>query len=72
MAAHGEYLPVNQCLEDDAKSENKAVIVVKKLSKIVSECSRADKSEDFECLKKVYNKHAGQRIHIFGIIRMQQ
>ena len=30
LAAHGEYPPVNQCLQDDAKSENEAVIVALK------------------------------------------
>ena len=30
LAAHGQYPPVNQCLQDDAKSENEAVIVVLK------------------------------------------
>ena len=30
LATHGEYLPVNQCLQDDAKSENEAVIVALK------------------------------------------
>ena len=76
LAAHGEYPPVNQGLQDDAKSEKEAVIVVlkkfrnnciifKKLSKLVEECFRADESKDFECLKKVYNKHVQHRIHIF-------
>ena len=30
LAAHGQYPPVNQCLQGDAKSENKAVIVALK------------------------------------------
>ena len=30
LAAHGQYPPVNQCLQDDAKSENEAVIVALK------------------------------------------
>ena len=31
LAAHGQYPPpVNHCLQDDAKSENKAVIVARK------------------------------------------
>ena len=80
LAAHGQYPPVNQRLQDDAKSENKVVIVALKkfrnsvlflkLSKIVSECSRADESEDLQCLKKVYNKHVKHRIPIFGISRV--
>ena len=40
-------------------------MIFKKLSKVVSECSRADESEDFECLKKMYNKHVKHRTHIF-------
>ena len=40
-------------------------IILKKLSKLASECFRADESKDFECLKKVYNKHVQHRIHIF-------
>lgn len=36
LAAYGEYPPVNQCLQDDAKSENKAVIVA--LTKVHNNC----------------------------------
>ena len=36
LAAHGQYPPVNQCLQDDAKSENEAVIVV--LKKFCNNC----------------------------------
>ena len=36
LAAHGQYPPVNQCLQDDAKSENKAVIVA--LKKVRKNC----------------------------------
>ena len=44
-------------------------IIFTKLSTIVPECSRADESDDFECQKKVYNKHVKHKIHIFGITR---
>ena len=36
LATHGQYPPVNQCLQDDAKSENEAVIVV--LKKFCNNC----------------------------------
>ena len=35
LAAHGQYPPVNHCLQDDAKSENEAVIVVLKKFRII-------------------------------------
>ena len=36
LAAYGEYPPVNQCLQDDAKSEKEAVIVA--LKKVPNNC----------------------------------
>ena len=79
LAACGEYPPINQCLPDDAESDNEAVnfalrrfrnncaLYFESFQKMVSDCFLAYESEDVESLKSVYHTHVKRRIHIFGI-----